>query len=302
MERSLARAYLVELIGVFALVYLGAGIVCVNQLTDPQRGQPISGVLHSQQPGLVGIALVQGLVLAVALAATMHFSGGYLNPAITLMLWVFNRLDTARASWLLGAQLVGAVLAGFCISRTFEPTLLRDAHLGTPHLNLIAYESIGPGSVASGTAVELVLTFFLVFAIFGSILDRAAWQADGPRVETAPPHHDARFRAIEARLAALMAGLAMTACALVGFPLTGSAVNPARWFGTVLWEANLIQPRPGDPGPFADTFVYVAGPVLGALLAGFVYFRLMVPAEADKGGTGPKPAEAPRPGAARSKK
>jgi aquaporin Z len=232
----------------------------------------------------------------------MHLSGGFLNPAITLLLWVFNRLDTVRASWLLGAQLVGAVLAGFCLSRTFDPALLSDARLGTPHLNLIAYESIGVGSVASGAAIELLLTFFLVLGIFGSIVDKAEWRNDGTGPGTSALVQHGRFPGTEARLAALFGGLAMSACVLVGYPLTGAAANPARWFGTVLWEATFIQARPGDPGPFADTFVYVAGPVLGALLAGFVYFRLMAPADMDQPAQAGKPPEPQRPAPTRGKR
>jgi glycerol uptake facilitator-like aquaporin len=295
MDRSLARAYLVELIGVFALVYFGAGIVCVNQLTDPPRTPPGTAVLHGQQPGLVGIALAQGLILAVGLAITMHFSGGFLNPAITIMLWVFNRLDSTRAVWLVGAQLVGAIVGGYCLARTFDPALVREARLGTPHLNALAFDAVGLHELVTGTAVELILTFFLTLAIFGSILDRAAWRAGGPGLELAGPGQETRYRLIEARLTALIAGLTMTACSLVGYPLTGSAANPARWFGTVFWEALLFEPAQRAPGPFADTFVYVAGPVVGALLAGFVYYRVMANAGPDARATGNKPADLARP-------
>ena len=64
---------------------------------------------------------------------------------------------------------------------------------------------------------------------------------------------------------------------MLGYRLTGAALNPARWFGTVLWEA--AQPhRPATPGAFADMFVYVFGPVVGALLGGLVYFKVLQPA------------------------
>src|SRR5438128_905048 len=111
MERNLLRAYLVELIGVFVLVFFAAGSVCVNHMTTPLGQQPGTASLTGHQPGLVGMALAQGLILALMLAATLPVSGGYLNPAITIMLWVFNRLDTIKAVWLLGAQFLGAVLA-----------------------------------------------------------------------------------------------------------------------------------------------------------------------------------------------
>src|SRR5262249_20205586 len=109
------------------------------------------------------------------------------------------------------------------------------------------------GALLAGCGVELALTFFLVFAIFGTI------QGGSRPVQ-----------------AALVGGLALTACALYGHALTGAATNPARWFGTALWGF-LLPKRP--PNPFADLFVYAAGRVVGALLAGVVYFRLLLPAQ-----------------------
>jgi glycerol uptake facilitator-like aquaporin len=290
MNRSLTRAYVLELLGTFGLVYFAAGAVCVNHLTA--AAQP------GQQPGLVGVALAQGLLYAVALAATFHVSGGGLNPAITVMLWVFNRLDSARASWLIGAQLVGAVLAGLCLRCTFDEAVLREARAGTPHLNLAAYGGeLNRATLAAGTAVELVLTFFLTFAIFSAILDKARWRPGGLRPASPAEEQSATLRTLDARLAGLLGGLALCACALVGYALTGAAVNPARWFGTVFWEMSLGEPAAGAPGPLSDTFVYVAGPTAGALLAGLVHFRVAVPAAEEQ-----TAAATPPPGPAKGKK
>lgn len=264
MDKTLWRAYCIELVGTFALVYFGAGVVCVNHLTTPANAPPIQGTysesagkepltLYGHQPGLVGIALAQGLILVVLLAVTLPLSGGYLNPAITLMLWVFNRLDNKRTWWFIGAQVLGAFLAGMCLRYTFDVELLKQVRMGTPHLNPLVYKTPGDrGNLIAGTGVELVLTFFLVFAIFGSIAE-----------------------ASRARSAALGAGLTLVACVLFAFPLTGAATNPARWLGPVLWEHLL----PGDrANPWTDFFVYLAGPILGALLAGTFYFKVMLPA------------------------
>src|SRR5262245_12486214 len=177
MDTNLRRAYLVELIGTFALVYLSAGVVCVNYLTTP-LDQPYGGAsLRANQPGLVGIALAQGLILAVALAVTVPVAGGFLNPAITLMLWVFNRLDSARMAWLIGAQFLGAVLAGAALRYTFDQGVLEGARagtahlnspealftaarLGTPHMNPLTYPQLTTRALLAGCGVELALTFF----------------------------------------------------------------------------------------------------------------------------------------------
>jgi aquaporin TIP len=253
MQRNLLRAYLVELIGVFVLVYFAAGSVCVNHMTTAENQQTASASLNAHRPGLVGMALAQGLILAVMLAATLPVSGGYLNPAITIMLWVFNRLETIKAVWFLGAQFLGAVLAGLCLKATFGPEGLSGAHLGAPHLNPFVYPTIDRGTLLAGTGIELILTFSLVLAIFSVTLDG--------------------FRS---RSAAWAAGAAMIAAVIIGFPLTGAALNPARWFGPVLWELSLEGTSSGR-GPMADIFVYLAGPILGALLAGLVAFKMLRP-------------------------
>jgi aquaporin Z len=262
MDKNLMRAYAAELIGTFALVFIGAGAVCVNYMTTAPE----------MRPGLVGIALANGLILAVALSVTLHISGGYLNPAVTLMLWSFNRLDTARMAWYIGAQLLGAVLAGGCLYLLFDPELIKASHLGTPHVNLQAYGEKYPSwqVVMSGTGVELALTFFVVLAIFGTILD--------PRGQ---------------RFTGLMVGLALAAVTFTGFALTGAATNPARWFGTVFWEKIIQQSTLDAVSPFADMFVYVAGPILGALLGGILYYKVVLQADREQGalGTAP-PAEA----------
>lgn len=249
---TLGRAYLVELLGTFALVYFGAGIVCVDHMTRSQTG---TAAFLEHQPGLVGIALAQGLILTVILSVSLPLSGGYHNPAITLMLWVFNRLDHQRTLWFIGAQVLGAFLAGLCLRCTFAPAILLSARMGTPHLNTLAFPEISRGTLLTGTGIEFVLTFVLVFAIFGMLRDSS-----------------------RLHVTAIGAGLALTACVLLGYRLTGAATNPARWLGTVLWEAMLPERSP-TPSPFADMFVYLAGPVVGALVAGAVYIKVIQPAQ-----------------------
>ena len=96
MEPKLPRVFLIELIGAFGLVLFSAGLVCVNQTTTPE-GQPGTAPLTWHQPGVFGVALGQGLILAALLALTAPITGGYLNPAITVMLWVLGQVDSRRA-------------------------------------------------------------------------------------------------------------------------------------------------------------------------------------------------------------
>src|SRR5208337_3590714 len=122
MDKNL-RPYLAELIGTFAIVFIGAGVVCTSNMSKVDT-QP--------QLNLLGIALAQGLILAVALAATIGVSGGFLNPAITLTFWVFKRLDGVKTCWLIGAQLLGAILAGMYLRFMFTEDVLRNSPWGLP--------------------------------------------------------------------------------------------------------------------------------------------------------------------------
>ena len=97
---------------------------------------------------------------------------------------------------------------------------------------------------------ELLGTFFLVLVILCAL-------REGPRA------------------AAWVGGAALAALTLIGFPLTGAALNPARWFGPVFLESISVE-HPGRA--WADTLVYLAGPIFGALLAGLVCFRMSRPA------------------------
>lgn len=241
------RPAVVEMIGTFAVVFVGALAVCVSAMA------PANDVAN---PGVLGIALAQGFILAAALSATVPVSGGFLNPAVTLTLWVFRRLEGRRAVWLILAQVVGAILAGLAVRFLFTEDVLRRARAGTPHLNEAAFGNTVLASVLSGIGIELVLTFLLTFAIFGTVLDLRA-----------------------PRLGGLPVGLALAALVLVGYSLTGAALNPVRWLGPVIAEVSL----PGMEGAaFRDHTVYWLGPIAGALLAGVVYDFLILPGETNK--------------------
>lgn len=249
MSPNLQRSYLVELVGTFGLVYFSAAVVCMNYLAVPSN-QPLGTTpLTLHQSGLLGIALAQGLIYAVLLALTVPFSGGYLNPAVSLSLWAFNRLESRRLAWLLGAQLLGSFFAATVLRYSFQIDLLTFAHFGTPHVNLLAYHELTQSSLYGGLGIELVLTFFLVFAIFGLAGDRLAFWSGGA---------------------------VYAAAVLVSFPVTGACLNPARWFGPVIWETWVVG-SVLNRSPFADMLVYLAGPILGALLGGAFCFLFYLP-------------------------
>jgi MIP family channel proteins len=239
---SRVRLYVTELLCTFALVFVGAGTVCGYYLPNDLR------------PEVSGVALAEGCALAVLLTVSYHVSGGCLNPAVTLMFWVFKRLDGVRTIGLIVMQLLGAAAAGLVLRFTFSDEVLQAAHLGTPYLKPFLTEghTLDLFGLVSGIGVEFFLTFLVTLAIFASLIDPR-----GPR------------------LGGILAGLAQTAAILLGFHLTGGAANPARWFGPAVWQ--LTVPDLQSKAPLADHAVYWIGPVLGALAGGLFYTTFILP-------------------------
>lgn len=250
MDRVL-RGYLAELVGTFFLTFFCGAIVCLLHSDSGSR----------PAVGLVGVAVAQGCAVAVLLWATTLVSEGCLNPAVTLMLWVIKKFDSGRTVLLIVVQCLGAVLGGLLLFVLFDQDVLRKASAGTPRL--IAFRDIEGratlGAWSAGSAVEACLTFLLCLAIFSSVLD--------PR---------------RAKLGLAVVGLATTAAVLVGFNLTGAALNPARWLGTAVWQGNV----PGIQNPFDDHVVYWMGPIVGGLMAGVFYTSVIGLPENGKGEQG----------------
>jgi glycerol uptake facilitator protein len=278
MEKNL-RGYLAEMIGSFAVVFLSAGAVCANQLAIVTGNESLA-------PGLLGIAVATGLAYGVALAVTLPFSTGYLNPAITLMFWVFKRLDGAKTAALIFVQMLGAAAAGGLIRLIYTDEVLTLARMGAPHLNLKGFglypdlQTTGTSAwiLLKGVALEAGLTFILAVVIFGTMYDPRVLRAIGNSGK---------------RLVGLWVGLVLVVLTLAAFPLTGAAANPARWFGTVMWEMTIDSLR--GMQPWRDHMVYWFGPIAGALLGGVVYNSLILPQESETPtatsvSTGPKAA------------
>jgi glycerol uptake facilitator-like aquaporin len=242
---SRLRGYFAEALGTFVLVFFGACAVCVQELTV---WPPL---------GVGAVALAEGLALGVVLTATWQVSQGGLNPAITLTLWVFRKLDNARALALVVAQAAGAVVAGLAVRLLFTEDVLVKTRLGTPFLTGALVGAGAPPTTAAlltGLGLEALFTALIVVALFATLLDPR-----GPK------------------LGGFGVGLAQVAVVAVGFRLTGGAANPARWLGPAVWQRTV--PSLWAIGPLSDHAVYWAGPTVGALVAGLLYSSLILPPE-----------------------
>ncbi len=187
--------------------------------------------------GVVGIALAHGLVLAFLVTAVLNISGGHLNPAVTLALVVARRTNLTTAAAYIVAQLIGAVLGALLLEAIYPLGMVRGMSLGTPTI---------ASSIQFHQAVimEAVMAFLLVSAVFGTICNPGA------------PRHGG-----------LWVGLALTVDILVGGPLTGAAVNPARAFGPALVA-----------GQWVAHAAYWVGPILGGAAAALLWEFVLLPA------------------------
>jgi aquaporin Z len=185
---------------------------------------------------LVSVALAHGIVLAVMVSAFGAISGGHFNPAVTFALWLAGKVESRRGVAYILAQLIGAVLAATLVRYLMPPEIPSIA--GLPRLN----ESLGIDGPKGGLT-ELVLTMVLLGAVFGTAVDPR-----GPRI------------------GGLAIGLAIGADIMFGGPLTGAAMNPARWFGPAVVAAD-----------FSDVLIYTLGPVIGASIIAIVYRYLFLP-------------------------
>ena len=221
----LSKKLAAELVGTFVFVLVGAGsAVGTSSLLSPASGT-----------GILVAAFANGLGLAVAVSATMGISGGALNPAVAIGLWVGRKLPTRDLIPYMIAELAGATLAGAALVVSFPSAMGNAVEWGSPTLSALL-------SSWQGMTIEALLTFVLIFAVYGTAVDSRAPKIGG-----------------------LGIGLAVLADVLVSGNLTGAAMNPARAFGPMIAGGFF-------PGYW---YIYLIGPMIGGALAGLVYKYLV---------------------------
>ena len=227
---SLSQKLLAEFIGTFAVIFLAAGAICADEYVR---------VAGQYGAGLLGTALAYGLAVAIMVSAVGHISGGHLNPAVTIACWVTRRIGTLQGIGYAAAQLLGGLVACYCLRVILPESAWRPVSLGAPDLG-------SDFTRMHGMELEALLTFFVVLVAFASLID--------PR---------GAFR----RVAGLAVGFTVTAGYLAGAPFTGAAMNPVRAFGPAL----ALHPH-----HWQNHGVYWVGPLFGGMFAGIVYDRLFL--------------------------
>lgn len=223
------RKAIAEFLGAYTLVFVGAGSILT--------------VGSTSTPDLLLVALAHGLAIAVMVSALGHVSGGHFNPAVTFGALVGGQISPRLALIYVAAQLLGGLGGALTLVGVFPADVWRLYNLGTPALGTFAGIGWDVG-IGTGILVETVLTFFLVFVVFGTAIDpKGSFKAVG----------------------GFAIGLTISIDILVGGPITGAAMNPARWFG------------PAVVSGFLDNwYVYWVGPLLGGAIAGLLYSRVFL--------------------------
>jgi aquaporin Z len=221
------KALICEFVGTFALIFVGVGAIAADKMTGGASG-------------LTGIALAHGLTIAVMVSATGAISGGHLNPAVSLGAFIGKRLTAGAMIAYVIAQCLGGLAAAALIKAVIPETVLAAVNMGTPALG----DGISP---SQGLIAEIVLTFFLVFTVFGTAMDKRAPKVGG-----------------------LFIGLAVTLDILIGGPVSGAAMNPARHLGPALLGGGL-----------SNLWLYWVGPLVGGAIAAFIYNRVLEDGKAE---------------------
>ena len=225
-DRGLA-AYIAELVGTLFLVFVVCTVVILYVSTGGQAAQ------FGSDYAVVG--LTHGFVLFMLVLTLGAVSGGHFNPAVTFAAALRRRIDPVDAVVYILAQLSGGVLGAL-----LAKGLLLDEGRATNY----GAVDVSPllGGDFQGAIVEGLGTFLLVLAVIAVAMN--------PRVrrEWAP----------------LGIGLTLGFVVMIFGPLTGAAVNPARWFGPALIGEE-----------WGGVYPYLLGPLVGALVAA-LFFRYVV--------------------------
>lgn len=223
------RSWFAEAIATFCLVFFGP-LSVVMAAAAFGTGLSIEGIIM--------ISLGHGAAIGLMVYAFGHVSGAHINPAVTIAMLVTKRIGIKDAAGYIAFQIIGAIIAAFTL-KTILPDLGAKVNYGTQG---------GPSellnhSAMSGFALELVFTFFLVTVIFMTAVHKKA----------------------PAGMYGLVIGGMIFLLHLVGVPLTGASMNPARTLGPAIAS-----------GYWDFHWIYWAGPIIGAVIAGLIMHHIFV--------------------------
>ena len=217
------KKYFAELIGTLALVLIGCG----------------SAVIAGKFIGFAGIAFAFGLTVLAMVYAIGNISGCHINPAVTISMWVAGKTKVKDAIFYIIAQCVGGIIGAgilWAIASGNADFSLAKSGLGQ---NGYGVHSPAGYSLVACFIAEVVLTALFLFVIFGST------HKDAPK-----------------GFAGVSIGFTLVLIHLVGIPITGTSVNPARSLGPAVFVG-------GDA--LAQLGVFIVAPIIGGIIAAIIW-------------------------------
>ena len=217
------RNWFAEAIGTYALVFFGplAIILSVVAFGD---GLSIESIIM--------IALAHGAAVGLMVYAFGHVSGAHINPAVTIPMMITKKISVGDGIGYIIFQLIGAIVAAFSL-KAILPEIGAKVNFGTQG----GPSELLNSSIMAGITVEIILTFFLVTVIFLTAVHKKA----------------------AAGIHGISIGGMVFLLHIVGVPLTGASMNPARTFGPAVvsgfWELHWI---------------YWLAPIVGGIIAGVI--------------------------------
>ena len=229
--KELLKKGIAECLGTFTLVFVACGVAALTGGT------------------LVGTALAFGLVIVAMAYSIGRISGCHINPAVSIAMLVSKKMTLKEFCVYVIAQIIGGFLGGLLI---FGVAKMANLHLLGDASNYVinnAQEGLTAGTIIGSLLIEVVLTFLFVYVILNVT--------------------DSKNEGV-GKKAGLIIGLTLTLVHLVGIPLTGTSVNPARSLATAI-NAAIFN---GSTDALAQVWIFFVGPLLGGVIAALV-FKLM---------------------------
>ncbi|WP_432644533.1 MIP family channel protein [Methanobrevibacter sp.] len=218
------KKYISELIGTMVLVLFGCG----------------SAAIAGSVLGTVGIALAFGLSIVAMAYVIGDISGCHINPAVSIGMWIDGRLETQDLVMYIIFQCIGAIIGIglLAIIINSAPSLGGYAATGLGQNGFGTASSVGL-KLTGALIVEIILTFVFVFTVLG-----------------------VTKKTENATIAGIIIGLTLTFVHIMGIPLTGTSVNPARSISPALFIGGQA---------LQQVWVFIVAPVIGAIIAGVTF-------------------------------
>jgi aquaporin Z len=222
------KRYISELIGTMVLVLFGCG----------------SAAIAGSVLGTVGIALAFGLSIVAMAYVIGDISGCHINPAVSIGMWIDGRLETKDLIMYIVFQCIGAIIgiAILAVIINSAPSLGGYAATGLGQNGFGSASSVGL-DVVGAIIVEIILTFVFVFTVLG-----------------------VTKKAENSAVAGIVIGLTLAFVHIMGIPLTGTSVNPARSLAPALFLGGQA---------LQQVWVFILAPIVGAVIAGLIYKGLV---------------------------